>query len=78
MSDPTFRLDDDGKHVLWEHDHTTSWGGIVRAPVRIPINAERGWTVVSTDPITITPSILCGLPSCRVHGWIREGQWVPA
>jgi hypothetical protein len=33
------------------------------------------WDVVSWEPLTITPSVLC---SCGDHGFIREGRWVPA
>lgn len=33
------------------------------------------WTVESLDPLTLSPSILCG---CGDHGYIREGRWVPA
>lgn len=33
------------------------------------------WTVESWSPLTLSPSILC---SCGHHGWIREGQWIPA
>lgn len=32
------------------------------------------WDVLSLDPLTLSPSILCR--TCNVHGWIREGQWV--
>jgi hypothetical protein len=33
------------------------------------------WTVESLDPLTISPSLLCG--SCGDHGFIRDGRWVP-
>lgn len=33
------------------------------------------WTVHSLQPLHIEPSILC---SCGVHGYIRNGLWVPA
>jgi hypothetical protein len=33
------------------------------------------WTVVSWDPLTLDPSILC---HCGDHGHVREGRWVPA
>lgn len=33
------------------------------------------WTVESWEPLTISPSVLC---SCGDHGFIRQGQWVPA
>lgn len=32
--------------------------------------------VVSLDPPTIQPSILCS--SCGLHGFVRSGVWVPA
>lgn len=35
-----------------------------------------GHTVISLDPVTISPSILCD--DCGLHGFIREGRWVPA
>lgn len=34
------------------------------------------WTVEQLDPLTISPSVLCG--TCGNHGFIREGRWVPA
>lgn len=33
------------------------------------------WTVESWEPLTISPSLLC---HCGDHGFIRNGQWVPA
>jgi hypothetical protein len=37
---------------------------------------EHRWTVVSFDPLTITPSVLCR--TCGDHGYITEGRWVAA
>lgn len=34
------------------------------------------WQVVSWQPLTLSPSLLCR--SCGLHGWIRDGRWVPA
>jgi hypothetical protein len=34
------------------------------------------WTVESWEPLTLSPSILCR--TCGHHGWIRNGEWVPA
>jgi hypothetical protein len=34
------------------------------------------WDVVSREPLTLTPSILCR--ACQNHGYITNGQWVPA
>lgn len=43
----------------------------------IPTHDEdHGWTVVSLDPLTLTPSLACRV--CGDHGFIREGTWVPA
>ncbi|MDE2101836.1 MAG: hypothetical protein KGL39_31610 [Patescibacteria group bacterium] len=33
------------------------------------------WQVTSYEPLTISPSVLCG---CGDHGFIRDGKWVPA
>lgn len=33
------------------------------------------WDVLSTDPLTLHPSLLC---DCGSHGFIREGKWVGA
>lgn len=34
------------------------------------------WDLVSEDPLTISPSVLC--LTCGDHGFIQEGKWVPA
>ena len=31
------------------------------------------WTLVSVDPLTVSPSLLC---SCGSHGFIQDGKWV--
>lgn len=38
------------------------------------------WTVESWDPLTLSPSILCSSEKggCGLHGFIRDGRWVPA
>lgn len=35
-----------------------------------------GWDLVSEEPLTLSPSLLCR--GCGHHGFIREGRWVPA
>jgi hypothetical protein len=35
-----------------------------------------GWKVESEEPLTLSPSLLCRI--CGHHGFIRNGQWVPA
>lgn len=37
---------------------------------------QDGWVVVQTQPLTLSPSILCRV--CQFHGHICEGKWVPA
>lgn len=37
---------------------------------------EHGWDVLSMDPLTLSPSLLCRL--CGSHGFIRDGLWVTA
>lgn len=34
------------------------------------------WTLVSADPLTLSPSLLCMI--CGHHGFISAGRWVPA
>jgi hypothetical protein len=33
------------------------------------------WTVEAWEPLTLSPSLLCG---CGHHGFVRNGAWVPA
>jgi len=42
---------------------------------RVP-GGGQGWTVLSEEPLTLEPSILC--PNCGCHGFIREGRWISA
>ncbi len=37
---------------------------------------ENVWQVVSWDPLTLSPSLLC--MRCGDHGFIRGGKWVRA
>lgn len=34
------------------------------------------WDIVSLEPLTLTPSLLCRI--CGDHGHITNGRWVPA
>jgi len=34
------------------------------------------WDVISLDPLTLSPSLLCRV--CGSHGFIRDGKWVEA
>ena len=81
MTAPTFRMDDDGCHVWWFHDCMTYLGpgdGTTLTPHRaktyLPVNKDTGWHVTQVEPLTVTPSILCG--RCQTHGFITNGAWV--
>lgn len=37
------------------------------------LQLEGGHEIVSRDPLTVSPSILC--PDCGLHGYIRSGEW---
>lgn len=76
--EPTAWLDEDGKHFWWLHDCDSDrarWALSVGFPpeTKLPIG-DKGWTVTSKDPLTITPSILCG--ACKIHGFITNGKWI--
>ena len=66
--------------VSHRHDDGAVCSGAV--PFDVPENQwdkERGrplWAVESLDPLTISPSVHD--PSCGLHGFIRDGKWVPA
>jgi len=43
----------------------------------VPLRAgDESWDLISYDPLELSPSLLCR--SCGHHGWIRNGNWVPA
>lgn len=57
-------------------DRWTPNGCTLDGPVSREIDAGRaGWQVESWEPLTLSPSLLCR--SCGLHGFIREGRWVP-
>lgn len=33
------------------------------------------WAVVQRSPLTVSPSVLC--KPANIHGYIRDGRWVP-
>jgi hypothetical protein len=43
---------------------------------RHPERAHPLWQVESYEPLTISPSLQCRM--CPDHGFIKNGQWVPA
>lgn len=59
----------------WQHGCTNA------AEDYIPLNRPgetrlHSWEIASEQPLTITPSLLC--TARKVHGFIRQGSWVPA
>lgn len=66
------------KVVWWLHTCTLPNGE--RKPMLGHCDVYSGTkhTLVSEDPLHLEPSILCGAPECRDHGWVRDGQWVAA
>jgi len=57
---------------------TLCYSGITFAgPVQARIAPkDTTWNVESTEPLTLSPSLLCRL--CGDHGFIRAGRWVRA
>lgn len=36
--------------------------------------AEPQWTLISLDPLTLSPSVVCR--GCGLHGFVSHGVWV--
>lgn len=72
------------KHFMAVVSHTASDGTACESAVTIDTDIAREagygdralWQLQSEDPLTITPSLLCG--RCGDHGFITEGRWMPA
>jgi hypothetical protein len=67
----------DGVHWRWDHlcsEFDDPVEGRVRK--RIASWLARGHVVASEEPLTIEGSLRCG--ACGLHGWVRDGKWVPA
>jgi len=64
---------DDGG-ILWEHDTLPGY----RVP-RHQVSSKAGarWTVLSVEPLTLTPSLHCDrkLGGCGLHGHVLGGRW---
>lgn len=63
--------------VRFEHQCTRGGrgGGPLRVAPEIDISLPNGGhKIVSTIPLTITPSILC--TDCGTHGFVTAGRWV--
>ncbi|HSU34345.1 MAG TPA: hypothetical protein VLJ88_01670 [Propionibacteriaceae bacterium] len=58
----------------------TPCNGPGSVPFDVPENANTPdrarWQLVSVEPLTLSPSLLCQL--CGDHGFIRDGKWVVA
>lgn len=73
---PTFGLSDVlPDHLEWMHDCVASFGTPFRNETVLPLGPN-GWQIVQAEPLTVTPSILCRM--CGCHGFITNGEWVPA
>lgn len=71
-----FWLDEDGRHVHFSHRCTTPHDPELEEMYGAPLPlGPDGWRLVSVDPITVTPSILC--KDCDIHGFITDGKWMP-
>ena len=44
----------------------------------IPVNymPSKDWKLVSREPLTMEPSV--AYECCGLHGFVRDGRWVPA
>ncbi len=59
-----------GSHPLPNGERCVFWIPVSREP------KSHAWTLESETPLTVSPSLLCRV--CGHHGFIRNGQWVPA
>lgn len=59
------------RHVC---DRGPTRGVIICAP-RLVLDEPNGHTIMSSDPVTISPSVGCF--DCGLHGFIRSGRWEP-
>lgn len=71
-----------GGFIFWHrraHSPSGLCGGAV--PV-VSIEGRPAWTLVSLEPLTLSPSIHCLTPYdgriCGVHGFVTDGKWVAA
>ncbi len=59
-------------------------GGVMfeRPELGTPFDKGDYWQVESWEPLTLSPSILCGMEridgTCGDHGYVRENRWVAA
>ena len=89
---PRCYMAEDGEHFWFDHkcsDVRVEWGATEYPPsdttaayfqearnhTMLPLGRQH-WTVVTKEPLTVSPSILCW--KCGLHGFWREGKWVGA
>ena len=66
-----------GVHWRWDHlcdTYVDPESGLTRK--RVASYLSPGHRVTQEDPLTIEGSLRC--LACNLHGFVREGQWVPA
>lgn len=72
------------EHFMASIDHTAPGGSPCTSAATLDSEIARAigmpdkalWQVESMDPLTLSPSLLCG--RCGDHGFVRAGRWVPA
>lgn len=75
-------FDDQGNWIAINEWHVNSkgrlCGGFVAFNIKSEIfsNSSPKWNVLSYDPLTISPSLLC--KACGNHGYIRNNTWIKA
>lgn len=75
------RIVDHGKvQTLWYPDGEVGLRHVCTRPrdgqtlvVAPRLQLDAGHTIVSRDPVTITPS--CGCDDCGLHGFLTDGAW---
>jgi hypothetical protein len=65
--------------LIHAHPHAadagqTHYGSVLldRLGIRGAFPGKSTWRVLSEEPLTLSPSLLCG---CGHHGFIRDGHW---
>lgn len=61
--------------LLWRHACPDDPRGPESGGTAAPFAPGR-WALLSRDPLTLGGSLLC--PVCGLHGFVRDGRWVPA
>lgn len=69
---------DDGVPVgaLLTHACSARGGTVVQDFIPVVPYSSSGWALDSRDPMTLSPSVQW--TCCGLHGFVRDGKWVPA